>query len=203
MQKIVLWHCGYFAWLYFEPSVLCCWLGGRKGIRPVKKRVVWYWHGYLSGARCRLAYSPADATATHCLLLLQNPDWFTFLVPAHPRWPGKRAIKHVYICIFVGIVCKGLQFSHPFEVFVGTLLSVIWHFLLGNKSMCHAENLLLSYWCGYLSGEMCKWFACGPALQLMSLPCHRYWLSHAFFIKIQNNLPFQRTQIVLDKNPIY
>ena len=26
-------------------------------------------HGYLSGARCRLAYGPADATATHCLLL--------------------------------------------------------------------------------------------------------------------------------------
>jgi len=31
--------------------------------------VVGYWHGYLSGARCRLAYRPADATATHCLLL--------------------------------------------------------------------------------------------------------------------------------------
>jgi len=25
--------------------------------------------GYLSGVRCRLAYGPADATATHCLLL--------------------------------------------------------------------------------------------------------------------------------------
>jgi len=25
--------------------------------------------GYLSGARCRLAYGPADAIATHCLLL--------------------------------------------------------------------------------------------------------------------------------------
>ena len=23
------------------------------------------WRGYLSGARCRLAYGPADATATH------------------------------------------------------------------------------------------------------------------------------------------
>jgi len=32
-------------------------------------RVVRCWHGYLSGARCRLAHSPADATATHCLLL--------------------------------------------------------------------------------------------------------------------------------------
>ena len=52
------------------------WLGSRKGIRPVKNRVVGCWRGYLSGARCRLAYGPADATATHCLLLQQNPDWF-------------------------------------------------------------------------------------------------------------------------------
>ena len=52
------------------PSVLWhCWLGGRKGIRPVKNWVVGCWRGYLSGARCRLAHSPADATATHCLLL--------------------------------------------------------------------------------------------------------------------------------------
>jgi len=51
------------------PSVLWrCWLGGRKGIQPVKKWVVGCWHGYLSGARCRLAYGPADSTATHCLL---------------------------------------------------------------------------------------------------------------------------------------
>ena len=27
------------------------------------------WYGYLSGASSRLAYGPADATATHCLLL--------------------------------------------------------------------------------------------------------------------------------------
>ena len=51
------------------PSVLWrCWLGGRKGIRPVKKLSggVLAW---LSGMRCRLAYSPADATAIHYLLL--------------------------------------------------------------------------------------------------------------------------------------
>ena len=52
------------------PSVLIrCWLGGRKGIRPVKNWVVGCWHGYLSGERCRLAYGPADATATHCFFL--------------------------------------------------------------------------------------------------------------------------------------
>jgi len=31
--------------------------------------VVGFWHGYLSGARCRFAYGPADATATQHLLL--------------------------------------------------------------------------------------------------------------------------------------
>ena len=46
----------------------CCWLGGRKGFWPVKNWVG-CWCGYLSGARYRLAYGPADATVTHCLLL--------------------------------------------------------------------------------------------------------------------------------------
>jgi len=51
----------------FMPSVLWhCWLGGRKGIRTVKNYAVGW--GYLPGTRCRLAYVPADATATHCLL---------------------------------------------------------------------------------------------------------------------------------------
>ena len=57
-------------YVFYVPSVLWrCWLGGRKGIRPVKNWVVGCWRGYLSGVRCRLAHSPADATATHCLLL--------------------------------------------------------------------------------------------------------------------------------------
>jgi len=46
-----------------------CWLGGRKGIRHVKNWLVGCWCGYLSGARCRFAFGPAAATATHCLLL--------------------------------------------------------------------------------------------------------------------------------------
>jgi len=56
-------------------------LGGRKGIRPVKNRVVGYWHGYLSGVKCRHAYGPADATA-HSLSLapvksrLVLPFWY-------------------------------------------------------------------------------------------------------------------------------
>jgi len=48
------------------------------------------WHGYLSGVRCRFAYGPVDATATHLLLQeIQIGFGFTFLVPAHPGSPGQ------------------------------------------------------------------------------------------------------------------
>jgi len=46
-----------------------CSTASRKGIWPVKTEWWGCLHGYLSGARCRLAYGPADATAIHCLLL--------------------------------------------------------------------------------------------------------------------------------------
>ena len=38
-----------------------CWLGSRKGIRPVINWVVGCWHGYLSGLRCRFAYGPVKS----------------------------------------------------------------------------------------------------------------------------------------------
>ena len=50
-------------------SALMLLVGRQEGHLACKNRVVGYWRGYLSGARCRLAYGPADATATHCLLL--------------------------------------------------------------------------------------------------------------------------------------
>ena len=92
------------------------------------------WHGYLSGARCRLAYGPADATATHCLLLQQNPDWFTFLVLAHPGSPGKRAVKRVCVCVCVcvcyccvpfDVVCR-LGNEESLRVGVKTQVVALW-----------------------------------------------------------------------------
>ena len=75
------------------PSVLWrCWLGGRKGIRPVKNLVVGCWRGYLSGARCRLPLTVS------CFSKIQIG--FTFLVPAHPGSPGKRATKRVCVCVY-------------------------------------------------------------------------------------------------------
>ena len=54
------------------------------------------WRCYLSGARCRLAYAPADATVS-CFSKIQIG--FAFLVPAHPGSPGERAVKRV--CVLV------------------------------------------------------------------------------------------------------
>jgi len=63
---------GYYKFIQWQemPSLLWhCWLGGKKGIRPVKNWVVRSWHGYVSGSRCRFPYGPADANATDYLLL--------------------------------------------------------------------------------------------------------------------------------------
>jgi len=50
-------------------SALTLLVGWQEGHLARKNSVVGCWHGYLSGARCRFAYGPADTTATHYLLL--------------------------------------------------------------------------------------------------------------------------------------
>jgi len=111
------------------PSVLRrCWLGGRKGIRPVRNWVVRCWRGCLSGAMCRLAYGPADATATHCLLLDWIPDGFAFLVQAHLGSPGQGAIKWVCVCV---CVCTLVLYYISTTNTAGSLTQVLSLSLLG------------------------------------------------------------------------
>jgi len=50
------------------------------------------WHCYMSGARCRLAYGPADTTAVEI--------GFTFLVLAHLGSPGKGPLNG-FVCVCV------------------------------------------------------------------------------------------------------
>ena len=81
-------------------SALTMLVGWQEGHPACKKRVVGCWHGYLSGARCRLAYGPADATALTVSCFTEIQIGFTFLVTAHLGSPGKRAIKRV--CVLNG-----------------------------------------------------------------------------------------------------
>jgi len=66
-----------------------CWLGGRKGIRPVENWAVGCWRGYLSGARCRLKCIWSSGCHCHSLSLASGksrlvlPFWYrlTRVVP--------------------------------------------------------------------------------------------------------------------------
>jgi len=58
-----------FALSAFAVSALTLLVGRQEGHPACKKLSSGCWRGYLSGAMCRFAYSPADANATHCLLL--------------------------------------------------------------------------------------------------------------------------------------
>jgi len=83
-----------------SPSVLWhCWLGGRKGIRPVKTE--WWSAGMVSylerGADLHMAQLMPLPPTVSCFSEIQIG--FAFLVPAHPGSPGKRAVKRVCVCI--------------------------------------------------------------------------------------------------------
>jgi len=57
----------------------------------------------MSGATCRLAYGPADATATHSLASVKTD--FAFLVPAHLGSPGK-GLLNVCVCQYINLITK-------------------------------------------------------------------------------------------------
>ena len=81
------------------PSVLwCCWLGGRKGIRPVKTE--WRGAGLVicleRDADLHTAQLMPLPLTVSCFSKIQIR--FAFLVPAHPGSPGKWAVKRVCVC---------------------------------------------------------------------------------------------------------
>ena len=96
--------CAAFA-LRFSPQICRthCWLGGRKGIRPVKKE--WWGAGMVvcleRGADLHMVQlMPLSLTISS----VKSRLVFTFLVPAHPGSPGQRAVILVYLRIPSGLV---------------------------------------------------------------------------------------------------
>ena len=96
-------------WLYnivvYMPSVLWrCWLGGRKGIQPVKnsRGGVLSWLSVWSEVQTCIWPSWCHCHSLSCFSKIQIG--FTFLVPAHLGSPRKRAVKWVcvvYVWIFL------------------------------------------------------------------------------------------------------
>jgi len=79
-------------------------LGDRKGIRPVKK-LEWWGSGMVicleRDADLHMAQLMPMPLTVCCFSKIQTG--FTFLVPAHPGTPGKRAVKWVCVCVLNGI----------------------------------------------------------------------------------------------------
>jgi len=83
---VIMWKCAY--------SALTLLVGRQEGHPVCKNWVVRRcWHGYLSGARCRLAHAQLMP------LPLTIQIGFTFLVLAHLGSPGQRAVKRVCVCV--------------------------------------------------------------------------------------------------------
>ena len=78
------------------------WAAGRAS-GHVKNWMVGCWHGCLSGARCRLAYGPADASATLSLApvksRLVSPFWYRLTRVVLDRRPLNGC---VCVCVFFG-----------------------------------------------------------------------------------------------------
>jgi len=85
-------------------------LGGRKGIRPVKK-LEWWGTGMVICLEHMAQLMPLPLTVS-CFSKIQIG--FTFLVPAHPDSPGKRAVKRVCVCAYIKLLLH--QFSGLFSI---------------------------------------------------------------------------------------
>ena len=87
---------------YYVPSVLWrCWLGGRKGIWPVKNLSggVLAWLSLERDADLHMAQLMPLPLTVSCFSKIQIS--FTFLVPSHMGGPGKRAVKRMCVCVYV------------------------------------------------------------------------------------------------------
>jgi len=86
-------------------SALMLLVGQQKG-HPACKKISGGLLAWLSGARCRFPYGPADTTATHCILLqeIQIGFGFTFLVPAHPGNPRQNPDSCKMLVVVVVVV---------------------------------------------------------------------------------------------------
>ena len=129
----------YFVLLVTVASVLWrCWLGGWKGIRPVKN-FEWWCTGMViclkRDADLHVAQLMPLPLTVSCFSKIEIG--FTFLVPAHLGSPGKRAVKRVCVCVCVVTVCLILSSTSAIDCLVilvcSTWINLVSHLLQRDK----------------------------------------------------------------------
>jgi len=83
-------------------SALTLLVGRQEGHPACKNRVVRYWHGYLSGARCRwFAHGPADATVTPSSLARVKSSIVYLSAAGLRRLSLKKVAKKMWVVVVV------------------------------------------------------------------------------------------------------
>ena len=112
------------------PSVLWrCWLGGRKGIRPVKTE--WWGAGMVISSKIQIG--------------------FTFLVPAHLGSPRQRAVK--WVCYQVGCVLTRSRLE-ALALYLSRPSGRLWLYagFIGSNNPCWLKaDLVVCLWVSVLS----------------------------------------------------
>ena len=122
------------------PSVLWrCWLGDRKGIRPVKNE--WWGVGVVvcleRGADLHMAQLMPLPLTVSCFGKIQIG--FTFLVPAYPGYPGKEAVKWLLLLLFYSprLEVNSIFFwNTEYAYGVKIVLSIKMSILLSRETWC-------------------------------------------------------------------
>ena len=105
-----------------------CWLGSRRGIRPVKTE--WWGAGVEWGADLHMAQLMPLPLTVSCFSKIQIG--FTFLVLAPPGSPGKRAVKRVCVCAcvpFFNCCCSLQHYFHPWPCVSLSPFQVWWSYM--------------------------------------------------------------------------
>ena len=144
--------CFIFCWIL--PSGLWhCWLGGRKGIRPVKK-TEWWDAGMViwleRRADLHMAQRMPLPLTVFCFSKIQIG--FSFLVPAHLGSPRQRAVKRVCVWI-LPLLCSdqwylpdGKADQHNFTLCRQTFTVCPFYWCV--KCLCFLTRYLIcSYYC--------------------------------------------------------
>ena len=107
-----------------------CWLGGRKGIWPVKKLSggVLAWLSVWSEAKTCIWSSSCYCHSLSCFSKIQIG--FTFLVLAHAGKPGQRAVKRVCVCVPYVVYQISKTFNILFIIIPPCHLQISLHLIL-------------------------------------------------------------------------
>jgi len=142
------------------PSVLWhCWLGGRKGIWPVKTE--WWGVGTVicleRGADLHMAQLMPLPLIVSCFSKIQIG--FAFLVPANPGSPGHRAVKRVCVCVCEYPVYSLVSLSTDTNRLVW-LPRLKLSLALSDLSQCICINLLNNIWFHFVLWYLNVWLQC-------------------------------------------